>query len=63
MGCNSTILCYEFLIKIYITGPMVIGRDVMVGANTTILLGVHTGMKLCSFTLFIYSVHLHCSRI
>ncbi|MDF1556818.1 MAG: acyltransferase [ANME-2 cluster archaeon] len=40
IGYNSTILCHEFLIKEYVTGPVVIGRDVMVGANTTILPGV-----------------------
>jgi len=40
IGFNTTILCHEFLIKEYVTGPVVIGRDVMVGANTTILPGV-----------------------
>ena len=40
IGYNTTILCHEFLIKEYATGPVVIGRDVMVGANTTILPGV-----------------------
>lgn len=40
IGYNTTILCHEFLIKEYVTGPVVIGRDVMVGANTTILPGV-----------------------
>lgn len=40
IGYNSTILCHEFLIKEYVTGPVVIGRDVMIGANTTILPGV-----------------------
>ncbi len=40
IGFNTTILCHEFLIKEYVTGPVVIGRDVMVGANTTILPGI-----------------------
>ena len=40
IGYNSTILCHEFLIKEYVTGPVVIGKDVMVGANITILPGV-----------------------
>jgi acetyltransferase-like isoleucine patch superfamily enzyme len=40
IGYNTTILCHEFLVKEYITGPVVIGRDVMVGANTTILPGI-----------------------
>lgn len=40
IGYNTTILCHEFLVKEYVTGPVVIGRDVMVGANTTILPGV-----------------------
>ncbi len=40
IGYNTTILCHEFLIKEYVTGPVVIGRDVMVGANTTILPGI-----------------------
>ena len=40
IGYNTTILCHEFLIKEYATGPVVIGRDVMVGANTTILPGI-----------------------
>ena len=40
IGYNTTILCHEFLVKEYVTGPVIIGRDVMVGANTTILPGV-----------------------
>jgi len=40
IGYNTTILCHEFLIKEYATGSVVIGRDVMVGANTTILPGI-----------------------
>jgi acetyltransferase-like isoleucine patch superfamily enzyme len=40
IGFNTTILCHEFLIKEYVTGPVIIGNDVMVGANTTILPGI-----------------------
>jgi len=40
IGYNTTILCHEFLIKEYAIGSVVIGRDVMVGANTTILSGI-----------------------
>lgn len=40
IGYNTTILCHEFLIREYVTGRVVIGKDVMVGANTTILPGV-----------------------
>ncbi|MHB8917617.1 MAG: acyltransferase [Desulfocucumaceae bacterium] len=43
IGYNSTILCHEFLIREYRTGEVVIGRDVMVGANSTILPGVRIG--------------------
>lgn len=40
IGFNSTILCHEFLIREHVTGPVIIGKDVMIGANTTILPGV-----------------------
>ncbi len=43
IGYNSTILCHEFLIHEYRTGEVVIGRDVMIGANSTILPGVRIG--------------------
>ncbi|MFZ5632825.1 MAG: acyltransferase [Bacillota bacterium] len=43
IGYNSTILCHEFLIHEYRTGEVVIGRDVMIGANSTILPGVCIG--------------------
>lgn len=43
IGYNSTILCHEFLVHEYRTGEVLIGRDVMVGANSTILAGVHIG--------------------
>lgn len=43
IGYNSTILCHEFLVHEYRTGEVVIGREVMIGANSTILPGVHIG--------------------
>lgn len=43
IGYNSTILCHEFLLNEYRTGEVVIGREVMVGANSTILPGVRIG--------------------
>lgn len=43
LGYNCTILCHEFLIREYRTGPVVIGKDVMIGANATILPGVSIG--------------------
>jgi acetyltransferase-like isoleucine patch superfamily enzyme len=43
IGYNATILCHEYLIREWRTGPVVIGRDVMVGANALILPGVAVG--------------------
>ena len=43
IGYNSTILCHEFLTHEYRTGEVLIGKDVMVGANSTILAGVQIG--------------------
>lgn len=43
VGYNSTILCHEFLVHEYRTGEVIIGRDVMIGANSTILPGVIIG--------------------
>lgn len=43
IGYNTTVLCHEFLVHEWRTGPVVIGRDVMIGANTTILPGVVIG--------------------
>ena len=43
IGYNATILTHEFLIRQYRIGKVVIGRDVMIGANVTILPGVHIG--------------------
>jgi acetyltransferase-like isoleucine patch superfamily enzyme len=43
LGYGATILCHEFLIKEYRTGPVEIGKDVLVGVNSTILAGVRIG--------------------
>ncbi|WAA11956.1 acyltransferase [Fervidibacillus halotolerans] len=43
IGYNSTILAHEYLIKEYRLGDVVIGDEVMIGANTTILPGVTIG--------------------
>ncbi|MEN3004004.1 acyltransferase [Dehalobacterium formicoaceticum] len=43
LGYNCTLLCHEFLIHEYRTGPIVIGKDAMIGANATILPGVTIG--------------------
>lgn len=43
LGYNCTILCHEFLVDEYRIGEVVIGRNVMVGANTTVLPGVTVG--------------------
>lgn len=43
LGYNSTILCHEFLIKEYRLGRVEIGKNVMIGANATILPGVVIG--------------------
>lgn len=43
IGYNTTILAHEYLIKEYRLGEVVIGDEVMIGANTTILPGVQIG--------------------
>ncbi|UOY91066.1 acyltransferase [Ectobacillus sp. JY-23] len=43
IGYNTTILAHEYLIKEYRLGDVVIGDEVMIGANTTILPGVIIG--------------------
>lgn len=43
IGYNTTILAHEYLIKEYRLGPVVIGDEVMIGANTTILPGITIG--------------------
>src|SRR5690625_384212 len=43
IGYNTTILAHEYLIKEYRTGDVIIGDEVMIGANTTILPGIKIG--------------------
>ncbi|MGJ7920222.1 acyltransferase [Neobacillus sp. LXY-4] len=43
IGYNTTILAHEYLIKEYRLGPVVIGNEVMIGANSTILPGITIG--------------------
>jgi acetyltransferase-like isoleucine patch superfamily enzyme len=43
IGYNTTILAHEYLIKEYRLGSVVIGSEVMIGANSTILPGVAIG--------------------
>lgn len=43
IGYNTTILTHEYLTKEYRLGDVVIGDDVMIGANCTILPGVTIG--------------------
>lgn len=43
IGYNSTLLCHEFTRYEWRRGPIVVGRDVTIGANSTILPGVVIG--------------------
>jgi acetyltransferase-like isoleucine patch superfamily enzyme len=43
IGYNTTILAHEYLIDEYRLGDVIIGSEVMIGANTTILPGVSIG--------------------
>ncbi|MCR8659711.1 acyltransferase [Paenibacillus endoradicis] len=43
IGYNTTILTHEYLIKEYRIGEVLIGANVMIGANCTILPGVTIG--------------------
>lgn len=43
IGYNSTVLCHEFTRHEWRRGPVWIGHDVTIGANTTILPGVVIG--------------------
>lgn len=43
IGYNTTILAHEYLIDEYRIGEVIIGNEVMIGANTTILPGVTIG--------------------
>jgi acetyltransferase-like isoleucine patch superfamily enzyme len=43
IGYNTTILAHEYLINEYRLGSVVIGNEVMIGANSTILPGITIG--------------------
>jgi acetyltransferase-like isoleucine patch superfamily enzyme len=43
IGYNTTILAHDYLIEEYRVGDVVIGDDVLIGANTTILPGIEIG--------------------
>ncbi|WP_047984099.1 acyltransferase [Ornithinibacillus californiensis] len=43
IGYNTTILAHEYLIKEYRLGEVIIGDEVLIGANSTILPGVTIG--------------------
>ena len=43
VGYNATVLAHEFLRNELRTGKTVIGKDAMVGANSTVLAGVEIG--------------------
>lgn len=43
IGYNTTLLAHEYLIREYRLGEIVIGNEVMIGANTTVLPGVTIG--------------------
>jgi acetyltransferase-like isoleucine patch superfamily enzyme len=43
IGYNTTILAHEYLIKEFRLGPVEIGSEVMIGANSTILPGITIG--------------------
>ncbi len=43
VGYGATILAHEFLIDEYRTGRVIVGREVVIGANTTVLPGVTVG--------------------
>ncbi|MFZ5823301.1 MAG: acyltransferase [Bacillota bacterium] len=43
IGFNSVILCHDFRVKEALIGPVHIGKNVLVGANSTVLPGVTIG--------------------
>ena len=43
IGYNTTILAHEYLIDEYRIGDVVIGNRVLIGANSTLLPGIHIG--------------------
>ena len=43
IGYNTVILAHEFLVRELRTGPVSVGKSVMIGANVTILPGINIG--------------------
>ncbi|MBW3022941.1 acyltransferase [Candidatus Woesearchaeota archaeon] len=43
IGYNATILCHEFKVDSWAKGKTVIGKNVLVAANSTVLAGVNIG--------------------
>lgn len=43
IGYNSVLLCHDFSVKAARTGPVIIHRDALIGANSTLLAGVTVG--------------------
>jgi acetyltransferase-like isoleucine patch superfamily enzyme len=43
IGYNATILAHEYLVEEWRSGRVIIGKDVMIGANSTVLAGVKIG--------------------
>jgi len=43
IGYNTTILCHEFKVDSWAKGKTIIGKNVLVGANSTVLAGVEIG--------------------
>lgn len=43
IGYNSTILAHEYMVKEWGKGKVIIGRDVTIGANVTVLPGIVIG--------------------
>ena len=43
IGYNTTLLAHEYLIREYRLGDIVIGDEVMIGANSTVLPGIEIG--------------------
>ena len=53
IGYGSTIIAHEFLVDEWRIGKVVIGKNVMIGANSTVIAGVNIGdnstVSACSF--------------
>jgi len=53
IGYNATMLAHEFLVDEWRTGKVKIGKNVMIGANSTVIAGVTIGdnstVSACSF--------------